>query len=139
MDVIFLSTQSSRKEVQKFLTELKQFLNQPDFDTEKNLVIIKKKKKAEDEKFSTPYTLLDLEYEAEDVVKRLKELCVQEYSETKIDKDDINPPLLFVFGKDIEEKLIYIKLKVKNKTQKHVLCVSFHYAKEKMIFPYAQP
>ena len=57
----------------------------------------------------------------------------------KIDKDDINPPLLFVFGKDIEEKLIYIKLKVKNKTQKHVLCVSFHYAKEKMIFPYAQP
>lgn len=68
MDVIFLSTQSSRKEVQKFLTELK-----------------------------------------------------------------------LVFGKDIEEKLIYIKLKVKNKTQKHVLCVSFHYAKEKMIFPYAQP
>ena len=134
MDVIFLSTQSSRKEVQKFLTELKKFLNQPDFDTEKNLVIIKKKKKAEDEKFSTPYTLLDLEYEAEDVVKRLKELSVQEYS-----KDDINPPLLFVFGKDIEEKLIYIKLKVKNKTQKHVLCVSFHYAKEKMIFPYAQP
>jgi len=64
---------------------------------------------------------------------------VQEYSETKIDKDDINPPLLFVFGKDIEEKLIYIKLKVKNKSQKHVLCVSFHYAKEKMIFPYAQP
>ena len=83
--------------------------------------------------------MLDLEYEAEDVVKRLKELNVQEYSETKIDKDDINPPLLFVFGKDIEEKLIYIKLKVKNKTQKHVLCVSFHYAKEKMIFPYAQP
>lgn len=68
------------------------------------------------------------------MVKRLKELSVQEYSETKIDKDDINPPLLFVFGKDIEEKLIYIKLKVKNKTQKHVLCVSFHYAKEKMIF-----
>ena len=47
------------------------------------------------------------------MVKRLKELSVQEYSETKIDKDDINPPLLFVFGKDIEEKLIYIKLKVK--------------------------
>ena len=121
MDVIFLSTQSSRKEVQKFLTELKQFLNQPDFDTEKNLVIIKKKK-AEDEKFSTPYTLLDLEYEAEDVVKRLKELSVQEYSETKIDKDDINPPLLFVFGKDIEEKLIYIKLKVKIK-RKGMFCV----------------
>ena len=53
MDVIFLSTQSSRKEVQKFLTELKQFLNQPDFDTEKNLVIIKKKKAEENLHFNT--------------------------------------------------------------------------------------
>ena len=56
MDVIFLSTQSSRKEVQKFLTELKKFLNQPDFDTEKNLVIIKKEEKSRRRKiFNTLY------------------------------------------------------------------------------------
>lgn len=52
-----------------------------------------------------PY-LLDLDYDTEDVVGRLKELTIAEYSETKIDKDDLNPPLLFVFGKDINSKFI---------------------------------
>lgn len=80
---------------------------------------------------------MDLEYDAEDVVERLKELTLAEYSETKIDKTDIDPPLLFVFGKEISGKLIYIKLKIRGNQQRQVLCVSFHYAKENMIFPYA--
>jgi len=80
---------------------------------------------------------LDLDYDMEDVVARLKELVLEEYSETLIDKDDLNPPLLFVFGKYINRKLIYVKLKVKGDQQRHVLCVSFHYAKHEMTFPYA--
>lgn len=60
----------------------------------------------------------------------------EEYSETKVDKDDVNSPILFVFGKDINGKLIYVKLKIRNQ-QKQVVCVSFHYAKDKMEFPYA--
>ena len=40
-------------------------------------------------------------------------MAVEEYSETKIDKDDLDPPLLFVFGKSINRKLVYIKLKIK--------------------------
>ena len=96
-----------------------------------------KKKKKEEEPFSTPYTLLDLDYDVSDVINRLKELTLEEYAETLIDKDDLNPPLLFVFGKEIKEKQIYVKVKVKGNRRKHVLCVSFHYAKEKMSFPYA--
>ena len=96
-----------------------------------------KKRKPDDEEHSTPYTILDLDYDIWDVVERLKELSVAEYSETKIDKDDLNPPLLFVFGKDINNKLVYIKLKIKGDNKKRVLCVSFHYAKEPMVFPYA--
>lgn len=80
---------------------------------------------------------MDLDYDAWDVVERLKELTVSEYSETKIDKDDLNPPLLFVFGKDINGKLIYVKLKIKGDQERYVLCVSFHYAREPMSFPYA--
>jgi len=53
-----------------------------------------------------------------------------------IDKDDDKPPLLFVFGKDINAKLVYIKLKIKGETDKKVLCLSFHYAKYDMKFPY---
>ena len=59
-----------------------------------------------------------------DIVERLKELTVQEYSETLYDKDDDNPPLLFVFGKDINCKKIYIKLKIKD-VKKKVLCYHF--------------
>lgn len=108
-----------------------------DFDISTDLTLIKKNKQGDDKKYSTPYTLLDLEYDAEDVVERLKELTLAEYSETKIDKNDIDPPLLFVFGKEISGKLIYIKLKIRGNQQRQVLCVSFHYAKENMIFPYA--
>ena len=136
--VIFLSRISKRQEVVAFLEELKAFVKGNDFDIDHDLILIKKKK-VDDEEYSTPYTLLDLDYNSEDVVSRLKELTVAEYSETKIDKDDLNPPLLFVFGKDINRRLVYMKLKIKKKEnlRKHILCVSFHYAKEKMKFPYA--
>lgn len=130
---IFLSIQSKKREVVAFLDELQILLGKEDFD----INLIRKKKQGEDRKYSTPYTLLDLDYDTEDVVNRLKELTVEEYSETKIDKDDLNPPLLFVFGKDINGKLVYVKLKIKGDQQKYVLCVSFHYAKDKMAFPYA--
>lgn len=135
---IFLSRISKRQEVLAFLEELKAFLKGNNFDIDHDLILIKKKK-VDDEEYSTPYTLLDLDYNSEDVVNRLKELTVAEYSETKIDKDDLNPPLLFVFGKDINRRLVYMKLKIKKKEnlRKHILCVSFHYAKEKMKFPYA--
>ena len=130
---IFLSIQSKKREVVAFLDELQILLGKEDFD----INLIRKKKQGEERKYSTPYTLLDLDYDTEDVVNRLKELTVEEYSETKIDKDDLNPPLLFVFGKDINGKLVYVKLKIKGDQQKYVLCVSFHYAKDKMAFPYA--
>lgn len=137
MIAIFLSTQSKKREVVAFLTELKELLEDEDFNVDTDMTLIRKKKQGYDQRYSTPYTLLDLDYDTGDVVNRLKELTVEEYSETKIDKDDWNPPLLFVFGKDIDSKLVYVKLKIREDQPRHVLCVSFHYAKEKMIFPYA--
>ncbi len=133
---IFLSFQSKKIEVVAFLDELKGLLERKDFDINKDLYLVSKSKQGEDREFSTPYTLLDLNYDLQDVVDRLKELKVEEYSETKVDKDNVNPPLLFVFGKDINGRLLYVKLKIRS-LQKQVLCVSFHYAKEKMVFPYA--
>lgn len=134
--LILFSIQSKKGEVIVFLNKLKSLLEKEDFNIDTDFTLIRKRKNAH-EKFSTPYTLLDLEYNAEDVVQRLKELTVKEYSETKIDKDDPNPPLLFVFGKDINRKLVYVKLKIKGDQRRYVLCVSFHYAEDKMNFPYA--
>ena len=58
-------------------------LENADFDIDTDLMLIRKKKQGEDQKYSTPYTLLDLDYDTEDVLERLKELTVAEYSETK--------------------------------------------------------
>lgn len=134
--IVKLSIQSKEKDIIEFLNHLHQILQHENFDIDKDLTLIRKKKKNE-EQFSTPYTLLDLDYDMFDVVERLKELTIKEYSETLIDKDDLNPPMLFVFGKDIRCRQVYIKLKIKGVSTRHVLCVSFHYAKRKMRFPYA--
>ena len=133
---IFLSFQSKKRDVITFLKELQEILGKEDFNIDSNLTLIKKKK-PDDEKHSTPYTLLDLDYDAWDVVDRLKELTVAEYSETKIDTDNDDPPILFVFGKNINGKLVYVKLKIRGEENRRVLCVSFHYARDKMNFPYA--
>ena len=109
MITIFVNIQSARKDVIAFLGELKNLLEKEDFNTDIDLTLI---------------------------IDRLKELRLEEYSETKIDRDDSHPPLLFVFGKNINNRLVYIKLKIKEKHRKYVVCVSFHYAKEKMTFPY---
>jgi len=133
---IILNVRSKRSEVISFLEDLKNLLNTEDFNIDSEFILIRKHKK-EDEEHSTSYTLADLDYDTWDVIERLKELTVAEYSETKIDKDDLEPPLLFVFGKDIERKLVYIKLKIKGEQKRRVVCVSFHYAKAPMKFPFA--
>ena len=135
--MLFFLVRNRRREVIAFLEELKEILGKEDFDMDSDIMIIKKAK-SDGQEYSTPYTLLDLNYDTGDVVERLKELTVFEYSETKIDKDDLNPPLLFVFGKNINGRLVYIKIKVKKGQKKRVLCVSFHYAKDSMEFPYMQ-
>lgn len=136
MEVIAIKIpiRSEKKAVKAFLEELKEVLGAEDFNIDNNLLIIKSSK--DEIEYSTNYTMMDLDYDSSDIVERIKELTVSEYSETLIDKEDDKPPLLFVFGKDINSKLIYIKLKIKGETKKKVLCLSFHYAKHNMEFPY---
>lgn len=131
---IKIPVRSEKKDVKAFLEELKEILNAKEFNIDNDLMIVKSNK--DEIEYSTGYLMLDLDYDALDVVERLKELTIAEYSETLIDKDDDKPPLLFVFGKDINSRLVYIKLKIKGEQTKRVLCLSFHYAKHDMVFPY---
>lgn len=131
---IKIPIRSEKRVVKAFLDELKEVLGSEDFNIDNNLLIIKASK--DEIEYSTNYTMIDLDYDPSDVVERIKELTIAEYSETLMDKDDDKPPFLFVFGKDINSKLIYIKLKIKGKITKRVLCLSFHYAKHNMEFPY---
>jgi hypothetical protein len=134
--LIKLSVQSTEKEVDLFLSELRTVITARDFNPYDDLIVIRSHKPREKEEFSTPYTLLSLEYDSDDIAERLRELTAADYSETLIDTDDTKPPLLFVFGKDIGGRQVYIKLKIKGNAVKHILCVSFHYAERRMIFPF---
>lgn len=78
-----------------------------------------------------------MNYDLEDVIDVIKNLTLKDYSETLFDNDNDRPPLLFVFGKDINNKTVYIKLKVRDNIKNYILCVSFHYAEFKMSHPYA--
>lgn len=94
--IIKIPIQSTKKDVKIFLNELMTILNSQNFNEDNDLIIIKSTK--DDIQFSTRYLMLDLDYDTSDIVERLKELTLAEYSETLIDKDDSNPPLLFVLA-----------------------------------------
>ena len=134
---IKIQMKSDRKKVLNFLEDLHRILDDSNFDIDENFILIRSDKR-ENPKFSTKYTLADLDYDVSDVVERLKALTIEDYSETLADRDDSNPPLLFVFGKTIENRLVYIKIKNKEKNEgvKYAVCVSFHYAEMDMNFPY---
>ncbi len=126
---------SDKRDVMAFLEKLRKIMEHSHFDIDKDLTLIRARKRGR-EKYSTPYTLLDLDYDISDVADRLMELTVGDYSETVIDKDDDNPPLLFVFGKQVNNKQVYIKLKIKGDPPSHIVCVSFHYAEHDVVFAY---
>ena len=44
--------------------------------------------------------------------------------------------ILMNFGKVIQEKLIYKKVKIKSRDNKYVVCTSFHFPEREMNFPY---
>ena len=119
-----------------FLEEMRGVLNSPDFDIDRQFILIQSKK--DEIKYSTPYTMLDLEYDTWDVVEHLRELTICEYSHTLFDDKDVDLPHLYVFGKDINAKQVYIKFKIKGEKSKRIVCVSFHYAKWELQFPYTK-
>ena len=126
----------SKRDVGTFINVLRELVNNERFDIDSDFIFINSSKNEEDYQYSTRFTLLDLEYDAYDVLDKLLELRVEEYSESVLDKDNNDPLWLHVFGKKINNRLIYLKLKIRSSGNKQIVCVSFHYAKNNMSFPY---
>lgn len=80
--------------------------------------------------------MLDLSFDISDIIDILLQLKLQNYSETVIDKDNTNPPYLYVFGYLINNKEVYIKIKIRTKPESAVICVSFHWAQHNISYPY---
>ena len=126
---------SPKEEVIKFLLELKKVMSNRDFDVNKDLdVILKKKNENSLDPYTTQNTLLKLDFDKNDIADTLKKLSVEEYIETGKDRKDISSPEFYIFGKG---NLIYIKIKIRDKINHKVFCVSFHFARYPISnFPY---
>ena len=129
---------SPQNEVQAFLDELKTIMRSADFDLQRDLdILLKKSNESPTDPYTTRNTLLDLEYDSEDVRDRLFELTVTDYTATVIDNMDATLPPFYEFFREINSRDVYIKVKIRDRNRKKIFCVSFHYARRPAPpFPY---
>ena len=109
--------------------QLSDTISNQNFDPDENLFLIRKRKNQE--------TLLALDFDNSDIINILSGLTEDNYSETLFDNDNDNPPLLNVFGVQINNQEVYIKIKIRSTADNNmVICVSFHWAEHKIKYPY---
>lgn len=80
-------------------------------------------------------TIKQLEYSIEDVKKELRYLQVDHYSEGPMSDVLYKGADLWVFGKMVQSREVYIKIALGQPSSK-VICISFHFAEHAMTYPY---
>lgn len=80
-------------------------------------------------------TLLQLEYSTVHVKKELKDLALQNYSAGPVSESLYSGSDMWVFGKAIRSREVYIKISMGFQSSK-VLCISFHFSERPMSYPY---
>jgi hypothetical protein len=87
-----------------------------------------------DQRSKNVQALLDLELTPKDRQKTLSHLEVIDFSEGPKKDQFFSGQELWVFGKSIKKKEIYIKISL-GFDGNHVICISFHLAEHKMYYP----
>ena len=132
---------SSRADVKKFLADMKAILCSPDFDIEHDFFFQEYRLNDDPEDMcNNSNTMLALDYSASNIVEELKTLEIQDYSETVLDSKKEGLVPLYVFGRVIKGKEVYIKVRIKSRknNSEFIFCLSFHFAKHPIsTFPYA--
>lgn len=88
-----------------------------------------------DDRGKNTQTILDLEITKDYRNKILKELIGEDYSERPIEEKLYGGANMWVFGKTVKGKEIYIKITMGIAGSK-VICISFHIAEYPMNYPY---
>ncbi|TAG29762.1 MAG: toxin [Sphingobacteriia bacterium] len=111
--------------------EIKAFLN--DFHIKMDIwgIVVR------DDRGKNSQTLLDLEITKDQRNKVLKALAVEEYSEGPLPEKLYGGADMWVFGKTVKAKEIYIKITMGTISTK-VICISFHVAEHPMNYPQKQ-
>lgn len=129
----------SKSGIESFLKSVNEIITSPTFKIENDFEICySDKSQPPDHPNTTKNTLLNLGYVAEDVLNVLRSLTIQEYSHCVPDDKQGQIYPFYVFFREIQGRIIYIKFKTRMNKNK-LFCVSFHfddYPNEKKSFPY---
>jgi len=86
-----------------------------------------------DERGKNTQALADLEIRPDDRIKILKELQTNDYSEGPLEEKLYKGNSMWVFGKEVKSKEVYIKISI---GVAGVICISFHIADYHMNYPF---
>ncbi len=129
---------SSETDVIAFLKTLKEVLTDPDFNVSIDLdILLKKSIELPADPYTTFNTMQTLEFDRYDILNQLLALDISEYIETFIDDKNSALPPFYAFGKMIKSREVYIKVKIRDRKNCKVFCVSFHFARYP--FPVIRP
>ncbi|QSE96502.1 hypothetical protein [Fulvivirga lutea] len=113
---------ATKSEVEQFLKEFKEKLKLT-------------KVYFRDDRGKNAQTLADLEIRPIDREKTLLELEFEDYAEGPLEDTLYNKSDMWVFGKEIKDKEIYIKISI-GFGEGGVICISFHIAERPMNYPF---
>lgn len=113
-----------KEEVREFLTEFQQKMRVWDI-----LFISDRREK-------NTRALLELEISSNDRKKVIEEIDVEDYSEGPIEDKIYNSSDLWVFGKTVKGKEVYIKISMGKSSFSGVICISFHLSEYRMEYPF---
>lgn len=80
-------------------------------------------------------TLTDLEFQVEHVKAILRKLELKDYSEGPVKDTLYKGSDMWVFGKDVNKREVYIKITLGQPNDK-VICISFHFAEHPISYLY---
>ena len=128
----------SLNDVTTFLRELKMVLCSEGFDCERDLDVLRSKKTdMNNAGYTTIETMEALGYTKQNICDEMLSLTEKDYYETVIDDIDPALPKFYAFGKTIQTREVFIKIKIRDRLKNKIFCVSFHFAKYPMTKPYA--
>jgi len=110
---------ASKEEVLAFLEEINKLTIKESFNINKQMILDLNKPE-------NNATLIDLEFGRNDVLREIQTLSLRNYYQSVPDllRNDNIP--YYVFFKEINNREVYIKVKLKN--NRIIICKSFHYA-----------
>ncbi len=134
-EVYEIDIRSSRNQVIDFLDKVRTLLR-----NDANFIFIKKRRiEKKNPKYTTESCMLELEYDDNDVINEINSLSIEQYYQTLFDDKCRGKEPLFVFVKELQQKQVYIKIKIKESEDgSRVVCISFHFVEHKIYkLPYA--